>query len=84
MSGMMFSKYNPDSILSPDADREIDRIKRESELIEQRDRQPIVEADRDLPVETPIDIETADNSMEKDINDLFWESLMKILQRELE
>ncbi len=84
MSGEMFSKYSPDAILSPNTDREIDRIRREAELIEQRDRQPIVESDRGLPLETPIDTTIVNENFEPDMHDAFWEGLIAALKRKLE
>lgn len=43
MSSVLLSKFSPDHIMSPDTDREIERVEREADLIRQRDRIPIAE-----------------------------------------
>jgi hypothetical protein len=43
MSSVFLSKMNPAIIMSPDTDREIERVDREAELIRQRDRTPLTE-----------------------------------------
>ncbi|HDZ13763.1 hypothetical protein LCGC14_1064890 [marine sediment metagenome] len=68
MSSVFLSKVSPDAIMSPDTDREIERIDREAALIEQRPRQELEE----------------DRSPTEDIEmDIMLEGILAVLQRRI-
>lgn len=75
MSSVLLSKFSPDHIMSPDTDREIERVEREAALIEQRDRLPL-EDDRS-PDEEPIRDEPEDDF------DIMLDGILMALKRRL-
>ena len=81
MSSVLLSKMSPDHMFSPDTDREIERIQREQDLIEQRDRLPL-ESNRTPPeVNFPeMDVPPAEGT---DFETKVFDGLLMALERRL-